>query len=276
MQNILLLGKKLRSFAFLLLLISCISYCAPCNALPEADSKEDLAGTIDTRSNAQLWKDIDIGTSKAKSKHNLRLAQTTGVRIPPSADKQRMNKQPHEDKAPHLKKDLNKESDKIPHLSSWRRVSYLADRLIDENKYEEAEKLLTSILPRARKEAPESPDFALALCRLGSDLYALKKYPQASARLQESIEILNRNQSSVRQRKILWRSMATRAAVLLRLQKNAEAESLARKSVAYAVAFPDIASPGQIKIAYVVLKNSLQAQKKFAEAKKIDQIMKNR
>jgi len=168
---------------------------------------------------------------------------------------------------------LKKKFDKIPDLNNWRHISYLADNLIDDNKFDRAEILLTSILPRAKKEVPRSLDYALTLCRLGTALYALKKYPPALLKLQEAIEILSHNPAGARQRSIMWRSMATKAAVLLRLQKNVEAETLARKSIAYAIAFPDIATPKQLKITYTLLSNSLQGQNKIEEANKITEIM---
>jgi tetratricopeptide (TPR) repeat protein len=162
---------------------------------------------------------------------------------------------------------------KTPPSTDWWRVSALADKLIDERKYGEAESMLNSILPRARKEAPESLDYALTLCRLSTDLYALKKYPQALAKAQEAMEILNRHADNISRRRVIWRCMGTKVAILLALQKNAEAEAFARKTVAYAIAFPDIATAQQTKVAYILLNNSLVAQKKFEEAKKISEIM---
>jgi hypothetical protein len=91
--------------------------------------------------------------------------------------------------------------------------------------------------------------------------------------MDEAIEILNRHQPSLSQRQVLWRTMGTKAAILLAMKKNAEAEALARRTLAYAIAFPDAASTKQTKIAYSLLSNALQAQKKTDEAKKISEIM---
>jgi len=162
---------------------------------------------------------------------------------------------------------------KIQHPNDWREISFLADTFIDNKMYDEAEKMLNNILPRAKKEAPASLDYALALCRLGSDLYALDKFALANARLQESINILEHVPASKRQRQTLWRAMGTESAVLLSLKKYAQAESMARKSVAYAIAFPDVATPRQLKIAYSLLFHALVKQRKFTEAVKIKEIM---
>jgi tetratricopeptide (TPR) repeat protein len=164
-------------------------------------------------------------------------------------------------------------NNKIQHPNDWREVSFLADSLIDNKMYDQAEKMLNNILPKAKKEAPKSLDYALALCRLGSDLYALDKCPLADARLQESISILDHLPTSERQRHTLWRAMGTESAVLLSLKKYAQAEAMARKSVAYAIAFPDVATPKQLKIAYSLLFHSLVKQRKFTEAVKIKEIM---
>lgn len=170
-------------------------------------------------------------------------------------------------------KQADSESDILPHLTSWRQVSLKADKLIDEKKFEEAENLLISILPRAKSEAPQKVDYALTLCRLSTALYNLKKYPQALARVQEAINILSQKPSSERQHKVMWRSMLTKSAILLAMKNNIEAEASARKLIAYSIAFPDVATSKQVKIAYSLLNNSLEAQKKFGESKKISDIM---
>jgi len=157
--------------------------------------------------------------------------------------------------------------------TDWWQISALADKLIDDKKFDEAEKMLNSILPQARKEAPESLDYALTLCRLSTDLYALKKYPQALARIQEAIAIVSDHRINVDQRRIMWRCLGTKVAILLSLKKNAQAEALARKTIAYAIAFPNVATTRQIKIAYMLLNKALEAQKKFEEAKKMNEIM---
>jgi tetratricopeptide (TPR) repeat protein len=165
------------------------------------------------------------------------------------------------------------QNEKVLRSMGWRQTSYLSENLMDHKKFIEAENLLNSILPQAKKDAPGSVDYALTLTRLGSALYALKKYPQSATKLQEAITILSQNPPSARQRQILWRSMGTRVAALLALKKNAEAEALARRTVAYAIAFPGVATDKQMRIAYLLLNKSLQAQKKFEEAKKIQEIM---
>ncbi len=169
----------------------------------------------------------------------------------------------------HLEKDI----DQIPHVGDWRKASYNADNLIDSGKYDTAENILNSLLPQARKEAPSSVDLALALCRSGSALYAQKEYPLALSRFNESLDILSHSPGSARQRSIMWRSMASKAATLIALKKNTEAEALARKSLAYSIAFPEIATAQQVKIAYQLLGKALVAQDKYDQATKIHEIM---
>ena len=162
----------------------------------------------------------------------------------------------------------------IADSGKWWQISAQADKLIDERKYSEAEKILFGILPQAKKEGPQSLDYALTLCRLSTDLYALKKYPQALNYMQDAIDVLNHREFSINQHQIMWRCMGTQVAIFLAMQKNAEAEALARKTIAYSIAFPGIASARQIKIVYGFLSNSLEAQKKFEEANKIREMAK--
>ena len=89
---------------------------------------------------------------------------------------------------------------------NWKQISYQADKLIDERAYGEAEKLLNSALVEAKTEEPNGLDTALASCRLGSALYALKHYPDALTKMQQAIDICNKNPISKRQLSILWRS----------------------------------------------------------------------
>jgi tetratricopeptide (TPR) repeat protein len=170
-------------------------------------------------------------------------------------------------------KEPQNESDIIPHPNDWREASLRADKLIDEKKYGDAENMLIGILPRAKIEAPQSVDYALTLCRLSTALYLLKKYPQALQRVQEATTILDHKPASKRQRKVAWRIMLVKIAICLGMGNNAEAEALARKSIAYAIAFPDVAGPSQLKTAYSLLYDSLTKQKKLEEAKKVREIM---
>jgi len=164
-------------------------------------------------------------------------------------------------------------SDMVPHLSDWREVSLKADKLIDQKKFADAESILIRILPHAKSEAPESVDYALTLCRLSTDFYLLKKYPPALERANEAVEILSHKRPSLRQRQVTWRVMVTKTAILLAIGNNAEAEGLARKAIAYAIAFPDAAPNGKLKIAYSLLNDSLVKQQKVGEAKKVSEIM---
>jgi hypothetical protein len=165
------------------------------------------------------------------------------------------------------------ESDTVPHITDWRGSSLQADKLIDQKKFADAKIILTSILPHAKSEAPESVDYALTLCRLATDLYLMKDYKPALDKINEATGILSAKPPSVRQRKVTWRAMLTKIAILLAMGHNSEAEALARKTVAYAIAFPDAASNGKLKIAYSLLNDSLVKQKKVEEAKKVSEIM---
>jgi len=165
------------------------------------------------------------------------------------------------------------ESDTLPHITDWRGSSLKADKLIDEKKFADAKIILTSILPHAKSEAPVSVDYALTLCRFSTDLYLLKDYKPALERINEAMGILSAKPPSVRQRKVTWRAMLTKIAILLAMGHNSEAEALARKTVAYAIAFPDSASNGKLKIAYSLLNDALVKQKKLDEAKKVSEIM---
>ena len=48
------------------------------------------------------------------------------------------------------------------------------------------------------------------------------------------------------------------------MDKNAETELVARKTIAYAIAYPDIANKNQIKMVYGFLTTALQKKKNIA------------
>lgn len=157
--------------------------------------------------------------------------------------------------------------------ADWVASSKLGAKLIAERKFSQSEALLSSILPEARRDAPDSIEFAACLLRYGIALHGNRKYTQSLPPLNEAMAILSQVPISPRQHRAMFQAIGTTAGSLVQMGKFASAEPLARKSIAYAIAFPNVTAPGDMRRGYFLLRLCLENQRKQEEAHVITDIL---
>jgi tetratricopeptide (TPR) repeat protein len=156
--------------------------------------------------------------------------------------------------------------------SDWRKQSKTGAIMIEQHKYTQANELLASLVPQARREAPDSLEFGILLLRYGVGLYANKKYAQSLPVLQEALKIVRKAPNTKRQEKAIYQILGPISAAHLKLHQFNKAEQTSRTAIAYSIAFPNIASQLDVKKSYAILRMSLENQKKTDEAALIAEI----
>jgi tetratricopeptide (TPR) repeat protein len=99
------------------------------------------------------------------------------------------------------------------HPETFNTMSYLADSLVGENRYSDAEKLRVEVLTvRRRVLGPEDPDTLLAMGSLGITLTYEKQFAKAENFFQEALRMAQRS-SDKGPLAAAWYSFACGAAV---------------------------------------------------------------
>jgi len=157
--------------------------------------------------------------------------------------------------------------------TNWVASSKLGAKLIAERKFSEAEALLSSILPQAKQDDQDSIELAVCLLRYGIALHGNRKYTQSLHPLHEAMNMLSTLPSSPRQHRAMFEALGTTAGSLVQLGKFDLAEPLARRSIAYAIAFPNVTAHGDMRRGYLLLRFCLENQKKLQEAHVIADVL---
>ncbi len=149
--------------------------------------------------------------------------------------------------------------------ANWWVQSKAAAKLIHEGKYAQAESILKDILPLAREDAPNSLELGISLLRYGIALFAQQKFAQAIPCLNEAIGIISKKPSNLRQQRAMFQGLSAMAAALSKIHKFSQAEPVARRAIAYGIAFPGCAPPADMNKSYVLLRAILENENKIDE-----------